>query len=151
MNFKILSLSRGKTCRCCLVKGGQTASRIFRAHKNSHRLFLQAQFSFLCQQVLTNWVTHKIVLVLFRPFLLYSKRPHRTSMHSGEDAMGRSINLTSLILAAVNFPSGCRKNTLCLDCGTCQQCQHLGDLRGQSTLELHIIDTQEYYSSLQQN
>ena len=75
---------QGKTWGCCLVKGGQTVLGVSWPLQKSHRLFLQAQSRFLCQQLLTIWVTHEIVLVLFRPFLLYSKRPHGTSICSGE-------------------------------------------------------------------
>jgi len=99
--------SRGETWDgCCLAKGGKTAPRVSWARQISHKLFLQAHFNFMCLQLLTNWVTRKIVLVLFQHFLLYSKRPHGTSICSGEDASSRSINLTSLISAAVDFPSG---------------------------------------------
>ncbi len=45
------------------------------------------------------------VTPFFTPvILLYSKRPHGTSIRSGEDTMSRSINLASLISAADNFP-----------------------------------------------
>ena len=98
---------QGEMWGCSLAKGGQTAPRVSWARQISHMLFLQAHFNFLCLQLLTNWVTRKIVLVLiFQHFLLFSKRPHGTSICSGEDASSRSINLTSLISSAVDFPSG---------------------------------------------
>jgi hypothetical protein len=60
------------TWGCCLAKGGHTPLRVSWPCQKSHRLFLQAQTSFLCQQSLKNWVTHKLVLVLglFLPFTL---------------------------------------------------------------------------------
>ena len=61
---------QGETWGCCLAKGGQTTLKVSWPRQKSHRLFLQAQTSFLCQQSLTNWVTHRIVLVLFLPFTL---------------------------------------------------------------------------------
>ena len=46
------------------------------------------------------------VTPFFTPvILLYRKRPHGTSIHSGEDATSRSIDLASLILAADDLPA----------------------------------------------
>jgi hypothetical protein len=54
-----------------------------------------------CSQIrVTPFFTPVILLYSKRVILLYSKRPHGTSIRSGEDATSRSINLASLILAA---------------------------------------------------
>ncbi len=54
-----------------------------------------------CSQIgVTPFFTPAILLYSKRVILLYSKRPHGTSIRSGEDATSRSINLASLILAA---------------------------------------------------
>ena len=69
-----------------------------------------------CSQIgVTPFFTPVILRYSKRVILLYSKRPHGTSICSGEDATSRSIDLTSLILAADNFPSGWWKNTLRAD------------------------------------
>jgi hypothetical protein len=44
--------------------------------KKFHGLLLQALFSFLCQQLLTNWVTCKKVLVLFQSFYSNTVKDH---------------------------------------------------------------------------
>ena len=80
---KIPNFKAGENVRVLSCERRTDRTRVSWPRQKSHRPFLLAQTSFLCQQLLTNWVTHKIVLVLFRP-LLYSKRPHGTSIRSGE-------------------------------------------------------------------
>ena len=46
------------------------------------------------------------------PILLYSKRPYGTSICSGEDATSRSIDLASLISAAVKVAGALRRHKL---------------------------------------
>jgi hypothetical protein len=67
-NFKA-----GENVRVLSCERRTDRTRVSWPRQKSHRLFLLAQTSFLCQQPLTNWVTHKIV-----------KRPHGTSICSGE-------------------------------------------------------------------
>ena len=57
-----------------------------------------------CTQIgVTLFFTPVILLYIKRVILLYNKRPHGTSICSGEEAMSRSINLVSLIF-------GCWRN-----------------------------------------
>ena len=82
-------------------------TRVSWPRQKSHRLFLLSQTSFLCQQPLTNWVTHKIV-----------KRPHGTSICSGEAqradpstsrALSRCRNsfVTAIVTSLRHFQPNC--------------------------------------------
>ncbi len=87
---------QGKTWGCSLAKGGQTSLRAF-DFSCRHRLVT----SFLCQQSLTNWVTHKIILVLCWSFTIQQKTT-RNSHSQWWSATSTSIDLASLISAAVD-------------------------------------------------
>ena len=118
-SFEILSVSRGKTWGLCLTKGGQTTLRVSGHARNLTDFSCWdtlASCTSNCSQIgVTPFFTPVILRYSKRVILLYSKRPHGTSICSGEDATSRSIDLTSLILAADNFPSGWWKNTLRAD------------------------------------
>ena len=70
---KIPNVEAGENVMVLSCERRTDLTRVSWPGQKSHRLFLLAQTSFLCQQPLTNWVTHKIV-----------KRPHGTSICSGE-------------------------------------------------------------------
>jgi hypothetical protein len=63
--------------------------------EKSHRLFLLAQTSFLCQQSLTNWVTHKMRQLFFVRQSMQTSRKLHANLTQTSHKLHTNITQTS--------------------------------------------------------